>query len=230
MTSKVLGGNIPTLKKGLIDEYTASKIFIQEVAENVDELRKHGLFFSFTTDPFLPETKELTYFAIGICQANRIPVKILTKMGQKEALEFSAVSNAYHWDNRLIAYGVTLTGCDNQEHNAPNNKSRIMALRDMKLEGHRTFASIEPIIDLDSSLSMIMQSVDFCKLFKVGLMSGKKYDWRDLRGFMLACTHLDSKFYFKDTFIKQAGLNRENLPANCVGRDYNIFETGETYL
>ncbi|NDV81307.1 hypothetical protein [Bacteroides sp. 51] len=223
MTSKVLGGDKPTLQKGLVDEYTACKIFIQEVSENVEELRKHGLFFSFTTDPLLPETKELTYFAIGVCQANRIPVKILTKMGQKEALEFSAVSSAYRWDNRLIAYGVTLTGCDSEEPNAPSNKSRVIALMDMKFEGYRTFASIEPIIDLDSSLSMVMKSVDFCDLFKVGLLSGKKYDYRELRGFILACAHLDNKLYFKDTFIKQAGLTREELPANCVTRDYNIF-------
>jgi hypothetical protein len=32
-----------------------------------------------------------------------------------------------------------------------------------------------------------------------------------------------AKFYFKDSLLKQAGINREDLPSNCVGRDYNMF-------
>lgn len=31
------------------------------------------------------------------------------------------------------------------------------------------------------------------------------------------------KIYFKDSLLKQAGIDRDTLPNNCVGRDYNIF-------
>lgn len=72
--------------------------------------------------------------------------------------------------------------------------------------------------------SMGMETVGFCDLYKVGLLSGKKYNWRELRGFMLACTSLKSKFYFKDSFISQADLDRANLPQSCVGRDYDMFK------
>ncbi len=35
----------------------------------------------------------------------------------------------------------------------------------------------------------------------------------------------DSRFYFKDNLLKQAGIKREDLPYNCVDRNYNIFES-----
>lgn len=31
------------------------------------------------------------------------------------------------------------------------------------------------------------------------------------------------RFYFKDSLLKQAGINREDLPSNCVCRKYSIF-------
>lgn len=224
----ILGGNTPTLKKTLKDDYTASRIFIQEVAENVDELRKHGLFFSFTTDPLLPETKELTYFAIGVCQVNRIPVKILTKMGDKEAIDFSVGASMYTWDKKLIAYGVTLTGHNDLEPNGSTNESRINAIRDMNIEGYPTFASIEPIISFPRSLDMIEKSVDYCDLFKIGLESGRKYDKLQLNRFIDAVIYstesMGCKVYFKDGLLEQAGIKRENLPSVCVTRDYNIFK------
>ncbi len=230
--SKVLGGNKPTLKKTLVDPFAASKIFVQEVAENLEELRKHGLFFSFTTDPLLPETIELTLYAIGVCQANRIPVKILTKMGNIEAHYFDKIAVKHTWDRSIIAFGVTLTGHDELEPNAPSNKSRIEALRCMKEAGYKTFASIEPIIDFDSSLDMILSvsavdGVCSCDLLKIGLESGKKYNKENILLFVnkiIALSNTKTKIYFKDTLLKLAEISRDHLPANyCVGRDYNLF-------
>lgn len=226
--AKTMGGDKPTIKKMLVDSFVASKIFVQEVAENVEELRKHGLFFSFTTDPLLPETIELTLYAIGVCQANRIPVKVLTKMGNIEAHYFDSVANKHTWDKSLIAYGVTLTGHDELELNAPSNQSRIEALRLMKNAGFKTFASIEPIIDFKSSWKMVYDTTFCCDLYKIGLESGKKYDKTELRQFISFVTtrlenHSLARIYFKDSLLKQAGIERKDLPSVCVGRDYNLF-------
>lgn len=224
----ILGGDKPTLKKTLVDPFVASKIFVQEIAENLEELRKHGLFFSFTTDPLLPETIELTLYAIGVCQANRIPVKILTKMGNIEAHYFLEVAKKHTWDNSLITYGVTLTGHDDLEPNAPSNKSRIEALKLVKDAGCKTFASIEPIIDFDSSWKMIENSAPYCSLYKIGLESGKRYFKRELLQFIHNINWLfeDSiiKIYFKDTLLSLAEIDRNSLGAHCVSRDYNLFK------
>jgi hypothetical protein len=226
-----MGGDVPTLQKGFKNENHAIEIFTKEVLKNLSELQEHGLFFSFTTDPMLPETVDLTIRAIGVCQEHKIPVKILTKCARFFTTPYEipsifvqiAIDN--NWDKSLISVGFTLTGCDNREPNASPNAVRIEAMRTLHEAGFKTFASIEPIIDLDSSWQMIQQTNGFCDLFKVGLMSGRKYNWMDLRGFMLYCASVDAKFYFKDSFIQQARIERTELPGNCVGRDYNIFKS-----
>ena len=57
--AKVLGGNTPELKKALLEYPYALDIFTNELLKHKDELQKTGLFFSFTTDPLLPETQRL---------------------------------------------------------------------------------------------------------------------------------------------------------------------------
>lgn len=222
----------PKLKKCFRDDEEAISIFEKELLANLGELQEHGLFFSFTTDPMLPQTIDLTVRAIKICVHHSVNVKILTKRADfaekffrplcsKSALNENLMHIAY---TRHVAFGFTLTGHDELESNASSNSDRIEAMKILHEGGYKTFASIEPIIDLEGSLSMIISTVGFCDLYKVGLLSGKKYNWRELRGFMLACTSLKSKFYFKDSFISQADLDRANLPQSCVGRDYDMFK------
>jgi DNA repair photolyase len=74
-----LGGDTPTLKKCFKDEKHALEIFEKELKQNLPELQKHGLFFSFTSDLFLNETILLNTKAIDLCVENKVPVKVLTK-------------------------------------------------------------------------------------------------------------------------------------------------------
>lgn len=215
------------LKKCFKDEEDALSIMLNEI-ERIDYKEfEGGIFFTFTSDPFLPNTKELTKAAILLCLKRSIPVKVLTKRSDWDiegfiAILFEKFGEEYPKDK--IAFGFTLTGCDELEPGASSNEDRIKAMQKLHEAGFKTWASIEPIIDLNRSLEMIKQTIGFCDLYKVGLKSGKKYDWRELRGFMLACTPLNSRFYFKDSFIEQAKLDRNNLPTNCVANDYNIFQ------
>ncbi|MFA5297871.1 MAG: radical SAM protein [Lutibacter sp.] len=225
--AKILGGRVPTLKKCFGDEDHALQVFESELSFNIIELQKHGLFFSFTTDPCLPETIKLTLKAVTICQRYDVPVKILTKMENlsndvKYGFGFLPKRN-------LIAIGVTLTGHDELEPNASQTHQRIRLLKRSKELGFKTWASIEPIIDFEGSYKMIVESICFCDLFKIGLMSGKKYSQTEILTFFSAVTYTlgflnpNAKFYFKDSFLKAAKINRADLPKNCVGRDYNIF-------
>lgn len=58
--AKVLGIDHPELKKCFKDVDHAKEVFKKELQQNLEDLQKNGLFFSFTTDPMLPETIELT--------------------------------------------------------------------------------------------------------------------------------------------------------------------------
>jgi DNA repair photolyase len=224
----VMGGDKPTLKKCFKDEEHALQVFEKELNANLPELQEHGLFFSFTTDPILPETVRLTGRAMAICAFNKVHVKILTKrveyIGDFTKMKHEDIISAKNY----VAIGFSLTGHDELEPNASTNAERIEAMCKLHAAGFKTFASIEPIIDFESSKRVIEKSAGYCNLYKVGLESGKKYNKAECRKFIDWCLKASAyptqpKFYFKEGLLKAAGIRREDLPANCVTRDYNIF-------
>ena len=223
---KTLGGNTPTLKKCFKDENHALKVFEKELKANLLELQKHGLLFSFTTDPMLTETIELTRYAISKCFQYSVPVKILSKVAPVDSWFIDNIFIHAHKD--YIAFGFTLTGHDELEPGASTNAERITAMKKLHDAGFKTWASIEPIIDLDSSMDMIADTRCFCDLYKIGLESGKKYRYGELISFIYWCCNncyiYGGKVYFKDSLLKAADINRSELPVNCVNRDYNIFK------
>ena len=75
----VMGMDKPRLKKCFKHETHAFNTFIKELLKHKIEIKKNGIFFSFTTDPLLPETKTLTWWAAGYAINQGVPVKILTK-------------------------------------------------------------------------------------------------------------------------------------------------------
>lgn len=231
LLATAMGGIEPKLKKCFKDEVDALLVFQKEMLKNLDELIKHGLFFTFTSDPMLPETINLTMSAINSLVVNEIPVKILTKRADWVDSFLSKngpiVCNGKAVHN--VAFGFTLTGRDDLEPNASTNLERQNAGRKLRDAGFRTFGSFEPIVDLNSTYEQIIQALDWCDLFKIGLMSGKKYDKKELLSFLshvltMVCYAHGKKVYFKDSFLQQAGVDRNSLPANCVGRDFNLFK------
>lgn len=226
-----MGMDKPQLKKCFKDETHALKVFERELLTNIVELKKHGLFFSFTTDPMLPETFDMTRRAIDLCIAFKVPVKVLTKVDRSEDILRWYGSKWVTTDiRRLIAFGFTLTGHDELEPGASTNAERIAAMKDLHNAGFRTWASIEPMIDTWSSMHIIGLTLDFCALYKVGIESGKKYSKVNLNDFVHTVSKYlksekgnSAKIYFKDSLLKSASIDRADLPSNCVSRDYNIF-------
>jgi DNA repair photolyase len=225
--AKQLGGDKPTLKKCFKDETDARVIFKKEVNKNIDSLKENGLFFSFTTDPCLKETFSLTSFAVDYCMSLNIPVKILTKQFVSDFTLFNWV----HIDNqknykKLITIGHTLTGHDELEKNADTNKRRIESMKLLHNSGFKTFASIEPIVDFESSKSIIKQTLGYCDLYKIGLMSGKKYDVVEAQSFIEWLNGLNQpKIYLKESLQKLSRYTNEELGEYFVNRDYKLHES-----
>lgn len=178
--SKQLGGTEVRLKKCFKDEGDALEVFCNEARKHESVLKETGVFFSFTTDPLIHETRDLTISAIYHCIYNGIPVKVLTKNAsfiEYERFKRNILSNAFR---ELVSIGFTLTGRDDMEPNADSNANRILAMRFLKGNGIKTFASIEPVIDWLSSERVIKQTLDCCDHYKIGLRSGVKKDYYDL--------------------------------------------------
>ncbi|AHW58663.1 hypothetical protein SAMN05444285_106104 [Draconibacterium orientale] len=225
ITAKVLGGSTPVLKKCFNNETHALDIFSAELHKNINELKQHGLFFSFTTDPMLNETIKLTLEAAKYAVDFGVPVKILTKMG---LLAFEVFDDDYTLnagrDKGMVAFGVTLTGHDELEPNAKSNKERIEMLRTAKKFGYKTFASIEPIIDFRSAKNVIEASKDFCDLFKIGLESGGKYDVLESQNFVEWLNQIKQpKIYLKESLQKLSRYTNAELGNYFVESNYNLF-------
>ena len=148
-------------------------------------------------------------------------MKLLTKC--TEWLE-DHIKNHPDWVES-VAYGFTLTGHDELEPNASTNDERIQTMMVLKMYGYKTFASIEPIIDLESAMDMIEGTVGYCDLYKIGLMSGKKIEEEELRQFvwrvLILAKQCDFKVYLKDSITKIIG---EVQSRYLVGSDYDLFK------
>ena len=151
-------------------ESYALMCFVNEVDDYQEFLQDTGIFFSFSTDPWIEETRNLTWKCVKYAVVKGIPVKILTKSAviTDDVRTFaSSLLSSY------IAFGFTLTGRDDQEPNASTNQERIESMRELHEMGYKTFASIEPIVDFDSSYRMIKETVGICDQYLIGLMSSR---------------------------------------------------------
>lgn len=181
--SKQLGGTEVRLKKCFNDETHAKEVLVKELDANLDYLKKVGIFLSFTTDPLIKETRSMTSIAITEALIRDIPVMLLTKdatfiFDECDFMAWMDAINIIHRDK--VAFGFTLTGCDDMEPGASTNEERIEAMKLMSIKGFKTWASIEPIIDFNSSLFVIEKSIRWCDHYKIGLRSGVGKDYYDL--------------------------------------------------
>lgn len=219
VVAKVLGGDVPTLKKSLGIEKIALDIFRKELYQNLNELRKHGLFFNFVSDPCLPETFELNKDAWDLCYETIVPIKVLTK----QAWWVKDFLSEPYLHPEAFAFGFTLTGHDELEPGAATNIERIEAMKNLHDAGFKTWASIEPIIDFHASADMIYKVNGFCDLYKIGLQSGKKYNKQDALEFIeWVNEYIPQPVYFKDSILDFLSMSRESLPSNCVDRTFNL--------
>ncbi len=184
--SKQLGGNVVQLKKCFKDVDDALEKFKKEVERYKDLLRQTGVFFSFSTDPMIEQTRELTFSSLAVLLNNGIPAKVLTK----DAWVNMDRADKNGWlyknkleqigDTKLLQLGFTLTGRDDMEPNASTNHERIQNMRCLHDVGFRTWASIEPVIDWQHAYMVVKMTLDCCDHYKIGLRSGVKKDYYDL--------------------------------------------------
>lgn len=233
--SKELGTGTPELRSCFKSDDDVMKKFVKELIAHRDELiADGGIFFSFITDPCLPETISLTRRCDMMAMEQDVPVTILTKMAQWSygisSLDMIDVGK----ERGLFCVGFTLTGHDEMEPKADSNAARISAMKLLHDQGIKTFASIEPIIDFDSSLKMIEKTIDFCDMYRIGLRSGVKADYYDneklcffigqVEG-LIELKHSNAKVYWKESVRERVSFADPDYwtSRNNVNADYNIF-------
>ena len=161
LTARVLGVNAPILRDCKYFTY----------------LLETGVFFTFTSDPLLPDTWALNLNSAIHLATLGIPAKILSKHTNLPQEFWNAVSGLEKYHKEYVTFGFTLTGRDDMEEGASANIDRLYAMRRLHDMGFKTFASIEPVVDFPNSLKMIHLSLGYCDQYLVGLMSGVKKDY-----------------------------------------------------
>lgn len=235
--SKALGAGTPELRSCFKSDDDVVKQFEKELLANKEQfIADGGIFFSFITDPCLQETLSLTSRCAVMAMEHGVPVTILTKMAQ-----WTYFATAQHMievgeRTKLLCVGFTLTGHDELEPYADSNEARIKAMSLLhEVRGIKTFASIEPIIDFDSSLHMIEQTIDVCDLYRIGLRSGVKANYykRDKLAFFIGqveglinIKRADAKIYWKHSVREKLTFPDSDYWTSrfAVDADYNIFK------
>lgn len=192
-----LGGPTPTLKKSLGTPEQAFRIFTEELAANLLSLQSDGLFFSFSTDPMLPEAIDLTLQCALYALQHNVPVQILTKA--TDWIHNPGTLAELYTYRHLLRIGFTFTGCDDREPCAPANVRRQTALIHLSRTGFHTFASMEPVIDFGKSLAIVYTLAADCEEFRIGLLSPysrNRYDWHALDRFIRAINTLSTRSHF----------------------------------
>lgn len=233
--SKALGTGTPELRSCFKNEDEVVRKFEKELKSQKEQLiADGGVFFSFITDPCLPETIGLTRRCAIMAMENGVPVTILTKMAYWPLAESSKEMLTLGIDTKLLCVGFTLTGHDEMEPNADPNYARADAMRYLHEKGIKTFASIEPVIDFDNSLLMIEKTIGFCDLYRIGLRSGVKSDYYDNNKIAFFITQVENILMARrantKVYWKQSIRERITYPDSgfwtsrfAVDSDYNIF-------
>lgn len=182
--SHAMGGPVPKLKTCFRNEQHAFEVFVKELDANIDAIRQSSLFFTFSSDPLIPETRALNVKCIEYAILRGVRCQVLTKNADfilDEALRVMVSNTSGLHYGKFLAFGFTLTGSDNLEPGASSNKERINAMRLLHDAGFKTFASLEPVVTPQKTAEISEMIASFCDLVKVGLMSGvsKNYYSKD---------------------------------------------------
>lgn len=239
--AKALGGNEVKLKNGLVSDDHAYHLAMAEIIEHREEIvRDGGLFMSFVTDPCADETRDLFYRITSSSMQRDIPVTILTKSRNRINKYYEQMRSLRQFKNN-IAFGWTLTGHNELEPYAPTNEARLLDMRIVNKHGFKVWASIEPVIDFDSSLYMIKQALKAgCRHFKIGLLTNNtkvcraKYDVQECLAFIhdvMWATESAATVYWKQSvreFLGQEDFARATVGySHSVDKDYNMFREEE---
>ena len=231
---------------------TTAVVALNIVAKDIkiigeDAIREDGgIFFSFTCDPFGPDTDmDMLRMMVFVFLDHQIPVTILTKnidWLENGKWKVFLEPDAYCLDEDFLRYltiGFTITGKDKLEPGAPSTEKRIEALRKLHDEYNiKTFVSLEPITDLAIALEVIKETSKITNEIRLGVQSPIKkdrYDPNEFTGFVvlvkIMARSLNCRFMVKESMYKQAETFEGDDRDVCISKldeIRKIYESKQT--
>ncbi len=200
---------VPNVLKMKREEFDAGAVerpgFLGKLVGDLVKYQKAGIteqvMLSFTTDPYHPGDNSLTRQTIQQIQQYGMAVCTLTKGGSR------ALRDLDLFRSNRDAFASTLTSLDDAfslkwERGAALPGDRIATLRKFHEAGIFTWVSLEPTLDVESSLQIVRETHEFVNLYKIGrvnyLPMTRTTDWQDYTLRMIElCQKLDARHYIK---------------------------------
>ena len=200
---------VPLITKQDRKEFDAGAVsrtdYLRQLTSDARKYQLAGItsqvMFSFTTDVYNPNNRELTRPALQILRRHGLAFCVLTK-GGKRALEDR---DLYRPDRD--AFASTLTSLDagfskKWERNAALPLDRMKTLEAFREAGIFTWVSLEPTLSVEASLAIVKETHTYVDLYKVGranyLPMTRETDWRDYTLRMIELLQkVDARHYIK---------------------------------
>lgn len=178
----VLHMSRPEFDAGAVERLNFLYALSKEAAKYEANGSREQVMLSFTTDPYHPFDTTATRLTIAELQRRGMAVCTLTKGGRR------ALRDLELFRPDRDAFASTLTSLDDAfslkwERGAALPGDRIKTLRKFHDAGIFTWVSLEPTLDVASSLAIIEATHGFVDLFKIGranyLPMTDTTDWQD---------------------------------------------------
>jgi DNA repair photolyase len=182
---------VPNVLKMPREEFDAAAVprpnYLANLRKDARKYQAAGItsqvFFSFTTDAYQNSDRSLTRPSLQIIQEHGMGICVLTKGGAR------ALEDIDLYRTERDCFASTLTSLDDSfskkwETNAALPGDRIATLKRFHDRGIFTWVSLEPTLDVESSLAIVAETHSFVDLFKVGRANyvgsiTRTTDWRE---------------------------------------------------
>jgi DNA repair photolyase len=192
----------PDFDAGAVERKDFLHHLVKDAGKYVDAAIREQVMLSFTTDPYHPGDTNLTRLVLVALRSFNLGFCTLTKGGARALRDI----DLFRPDRD--AFASTLTTLDDAfslkwERNAALPADRLAALKAFHDRGIFTWVSLEPTLDIESSLAVVDATHEFVDLYKVGQANylkeiTKTTDWR---GYTLRMVdklqHLGKRHYIK---------------------------------
>jgi DNA repair photolyase len=211
---------IPQPRKGVIDN----------LKKEAPKAKKEQILLSFIGDVYsqTEDDNKTTMEALEILSEEKLPVAILTK-GGKRALKdievFKKFGDHFH-------IGTTLTFDKEEdslkyESGAALPSERIQMLMELHNAGIKTFASFEPVIDTEQSLTLIKKTISIIDTFKVGKINNfqgidKTIDWTEFLSKVVEILRDNKKAFYIKLDLRQAAPSIKLYGNECLPDEHNV--------
>lgn len=201
---------VPRIIKMAREEFDAAalprKDFLPKLIKDAQKYQEARItaqvMLSFTTDPYHPGDTSLTRDTLQVLREHGLGFCTLSKGGTRAYRDLDL------FRPERDAYACTLTSLDDQfamrwERAAALPGDRIDTLRAFHQAGIFTWVSLEPVLNIEHTLAVIIATYPFVDLYKVGRVNylpnlTNKLDWRDFTGRVTALLNeVGARYYIK---------------------------------